>query len=83
MNDTITDESYRSPELQRRIAMREAKKMPCCPICGSECYEEVRKFNGILAPGGGYQVLYHACSNCSVIFKDPIKFFKKHGEEIK
>ena len=65
-------------EIQSRIAANEVNPHPCCPICGSECYEEVKKNNGILGPGGRAWVIYCVCSNCSVMFKEPDKFFRSH-----
>ena len=49
---------------------------PHCPICGSETYEKKSKSNGILGPGGYSVKLYCICSGCSVMFKDPERFFR-------
>ena len=48
-------------EVKRTI--QKPDKKPCCPICGSEYYEE--EFGDFV------------CSGCSVMFQDPEKFF--HG----
>ena len=50
------------------------KLLPQCPICGSDSYEEKRKSNGVMGPGGYSVHLYCICSGCSVMFKDPDKF---------
>ena len=92
MSNGMTDESRRDRALQRRRLLAEQTQilldaeqersqydelLPCCPICGSEYYETVRKSNNILGPGGRSVVLYFVCSNCSVMFKNPEKFFRE------
>ena len=50
MNDPITDESYRSPELQQSIAKHQAEnaRENTCPFCGStDC--EVHKDDELLS----------------------------------
>ena len=57
---------------------RLAMPTKCCPICGSEAYEEVRKnINGILGPGGCIKRLYCVCMGCGVMFQDPDRFFRE------
>jgi len=51
----------------------------CCPICGSQCFETVRKSNGILGPGGISWTSYHICAGCSVMFADPARFLREQG----
>jgi len=87
MSDGITDESRRDRIFQRRTEqrtssleeikrnMQASKTKPCCPICGSETYEKKTKSNGVYGPGGYSVQLYCICSGCSVLFKDPEKFF--------
>ena len=50
----------------------------CCPICGCDSYEPVKKnINGILSPGASIRTLYYVCTGCGVMFQDPEKFFKE------
>ena len=50
----------------------------CCPICGSEAYEEVKEnLNGIFGPGACMAILYYTCMGCGVMFQDPDRFFRE------
>ena len=93
MSDGMTDESRRDRALQRRRLLAEQTQilldaeqersqydelLPCCPICGSEYYETVKKnINGLLGPGACIKTLYHICAGCGIMFKDPDRFFRK------
>ena len=49
----------------------------CCPICGSQCFEPVKKNNGIIGPGGRSWTIYYVCAGCSVMFADPARFLRE------
>jgi len=49
--------------------------MYCCPICGSTLHTGVGVSNGVFGPCGSYRIDYYTCDGCSVMFKDPNKFF--------
>jgi hypothetical protein len=49
----------------------------CCPICGGQCFETIRKSNGILGPGGRSWPIYYICAGCSVMFADPARFLRE------
>jgi len=55
----------------------------CCPICGSEKYNEVRQSNKVYGPGGKSWTVHYTCRGCTVMFKDPEKFTKagKGGQD--
>ena len=68
MNDAITDEGYRSPELQRSIAKHQAEKQSAvngvrddCPFCGGKA--EVERI------GTNRQSSIISCSNCGCMLE--------------
>ncbi len=48
-----------------------------CPICGSDSCFKRGVHDGVMGPGGYYQITHLVCSRCSAMFEDISKFKRK------